>query len=430
MSMKKIFTLVAAAAACSTVWADNVVKNLDNTLVIYTTSDTITTKQDWVLNEETFEEELQTVGKYWTGANMVDGFNACGLPLSGTSTTETQYKITTRKSYTDPETGFSMPAGSYRGVFVDDNLNLTGTLGSDKVAGYSNIKAVNLYFIPLPIYTSSERGISHLDYPTGRVQAAYYQKNDTGAYTKISNLCYREIHSNGLTNTIYSDGYDETTSTYANRVCTCPFYGYEAAVNEALPGGVDPLIVTVDQCYKVSVNLQNLKEGKDFEDIFENASTKQSEFANLVCDTTGGFESSMDYYFGKLEECCPYYEPDRMGYDCASGYDCYNQKWATKIAWDANTVVSIGIKKRMYLVGIALVSATEGAASKFMNADDKLSATWKDSDTAHGHYAEAEAIDGMKAEAQSAARTYNLAGQQQNAAKGLNIRNNKVIFIK
>jgi len=410
--MKKIFTLAAAAALVGNVMADDIVTKLDNTLVMYTTQDTITSGIGIVEDEDTGEEIEAVVPVYWTGADMVNGFNACGLPLSGTSTTQTQYKVTTRRNYKDAQTGFEMPCGSYRGVFIDGTISLTGNLGDNKMQGYSNIKSMVLYFIPIPTTWIPAQGISHQDYPTGRVQAKYVGLNEEGTYAATSNQAYREIHMN--------EKADAVNDPEVAVVKGTDVLGFERDAE-------NPLLITVDQPFKLEVNLQNRLNGTDYEGIFENPETKQSEFANLVIET-GQTEAEMDYYFADPKTCDPYYDSTKpYEYASASGYDCLGHKWGTKVNWSNETVVQVAVKKRLYLVGMALVSATEGAPSKFMNAADKLDATWQDAAIAKGHYGE-QSIQSVSSERNANGRIYNLQGQRIQTAKGLCIQNGKVIW--
>lgn len=412
--MKKIFTLAAAFALVGNAMADNTVTKLDNTLVIYTTQDTITSGIGVIEDEDTGEEIEAIVPIYWTGADMVNGFNACGIPLSGTSTTQTQYKVTTRNNYKDEKTGFEMPAGAYRGVFIDGTISLTGNLGEDKMQGYSNMKSMILYFVPIPTTWIPAQSISHQDYPTGRVQAKYVGLNEEGNYVATSNQAYREIHIKEKADTINDP---EVAVVKGTDAC-----GFER-------DSQNPLFITIDQPFKLEVNLQNKLNGVDYEDIFENPETKQSEFANLVIET-GQTEAEMSYYFADPTTCDPYYDSTApYTYASASGYDCLGHKWGTKVDWSNETVIQVAVKKRMYLVGMALVSATEGAPSKFMNASEKLDATWKDAAIAYGCYGE-QSIETVSNDRQATNRIFNLQGQQMQNAKGLCIQNGKISYIK
>ena len=83
----------------------------------------------------------------------------------------------------------------------------------------------------------------------------------------------------------------------------------------------------------------------------------------------------------------------------------------------------------MYLVGVAVVSATEGAGSEFMNSSDGAKATWSDAAVAYGSYDESS-IETIDNDAQHVRAIYNLNGQKLNAASGLCIVNGKLIYIK
>lgn len=406
--MKKIFTLAAAALFAMGASAQNKAVKLDNTLVMYMTNDIVTEGVQLVENEDTGEEEEVVAPIYWYGANMVDGFNACGLPLGGTSTTKHQYIINTRNNYVDSETGFTMPAGSYRGVFVDGTLDLQGAVNGENVIGYSNIKSMVLYFVPLPT-TWVNGGVSISDYPTGRVQARYVGADNVA----ISNQGYREIHITG-TNAFVDDDHKIQGTDILN---------YERNPE-------NPLNATMDQPYKFTVNLQNKLDGAAYEPLWANAETKRNEFANYVC-APGSTEGEMSYYFSDVTKNRPFADNPANFSSCSTGYDCVDNVWAPKIEWTPETIVQLQVKKRMVLVGVALVSATEGATSKFMNTADKLDAKWSDSAVAYGTID----TDGIEeVQAQNVVKTnvaYNLAGQRVNAnQKGLVIINGKKMINK
>lgn len=106
--MKKIFTLACAALFALSASAQDVTKkaiNLDKTRVMYMTNDTVTVQKTLGEDPDTGEEIEIEAPKYWRGGDMVNAFNMCGMPLTGTSTTELQTKITTRKNYKDEKTG-------------------------------------------------------------------------------------------------------------------------------------------------------------------------------------------------------------------------------------------------------------------------------------------------------------------------------------
>lgn len=404
MSMKKIFTLAAASLIAMSASADNVVTKLDKNYVIYMTNDTTTSKMQIVEDEETGEEVEKQAPVYWTGGDMVNAFNKCGMPLTGTSSTQTQYKFTVRNDYKDAKTGFDMPAGAYRGIFVDGTIDIKGAIGENNLVGFSNIKSVVLYFAPIPQTWVPTMGISHQDYPTGRVQAKYVDADGNA----ISNQSYREAHIN------QSAGATDSDAQIIKNTDILNFYRAPEK----------PLEITIDQPYKVEVNLQNKLDGTDYNELFQNPTNKQSEYANFICEK-GTTEGEMSYYFAETGKCPYSYDNEGSG-DSASGYDCFNQKWGPKVAWTPETIVQFGIKKRMYLFGIAIVSATEGAASQFMNANEGLDATWKSKAKAYGVYG-TTGIESVAADkAQQLQAVYNIAGQQVGKSfKGIVIKNGK-----
>ena len=419
--MKKIFTLACAALCALSASAQDVKKkaiNLDKTYVMYMTNDTITTQKTFGEDPDTGEEVEVEAPKYWRGSDMVNAFNLCGMPLTGTSTTEIQTKITTRKNYKDEKTGFEMPAGSYRGVFVDGTVGFQGAVGTNNIVGYSNLKSVVMYFVPIPTtfdnMTPGKPALWVQDYPTGRVQARYVDAEGNA----LSVQGYREIHINMTDDPNYVN---ETVgpNTNTHNVRGTKLLNFTRAEN-------DYFDITIDQPYKIEVNLQNKLDGSAYDGTWE-SDTKRSEYANFICgdETT---EGEFSYYLADPTTTRPFADnPDNWS-SCATGYDCVDKKWGKKVNWSPETIVNLEIKKRLYLVGVAFVSATEGAPSIFMNAADNFNAAWSESAKAAGHYADPTGIDSIATDkAQSSnAQAYNLAGQAVGAGyKGIVVKGNK-----
>lgn len=418
--MKRTFTLAAAFAIAAGLNAqtetENTKKaiNVDKTMVFYLTNDTKTTKVEEVFDE--MEGTIITEERpcYWQDALAVDAFNKCGIPLGGTSSTEVQTKINTRKDYVDPKTGFNMPAGSYRGVFIDNILSLQGAVGSDNIIGYSNVKSMVLYFIPIPTTRDNiteGRNIALLDYPTGRVQAKYVDTEGK----QVTNEGYREIHINMIADPNYSVENPGTPVEKYHDIRTTNLLNFTRDAN-------DIMNITVDQPYKIEVNLQNKLNGTDYNSLFQ-ADNKRSEYADFICDDNS-VEGEMSYYFSDVTENRPFADnPDNFK-TCATGYDCVAQKWCTKIDWTPKTIIALAVKKRMYLVGMAIVSATDGSGSKFMNAADLTNAKWSDSAVAYGEHGTSGISNVQTADRTAAKGVFNLAGQRVgNDYKGVVIEN-------
>lgn len=424
--MKKIYFFAALAAMCMAMAsAQNYATKLENTQVYYLTNDTVTMKEVMVENEDTGEEEPQIQETFWMGTSLTPAYKGIGLPLTDASSTKINYIVRTRKNYTDSETGFSMPAGYYRGIFVDGTTNLSG-FDSDEnyMVGFQNVKSMVLYFAPIPTAWMSDQSINHQDYPTGRVQARYMSLENTGdaiGGTALSNQAYREVH---IDMTADPQGNDD------REIKGTPVCGFTRDED-------NPRHITIDQVYKLKVNLDNQLDGSAYEDIFASDSgddwvvyngVKKSEFANLMCETDG-YESEMNYYFADINTTRPYTKSETFS-SCATGYDCYANKWGEKLIWSAETIMQLQIKKRLYLVGYALICATDGASSVFMNAADGKNAAWSASAQAYGNYAEELGIGSIETASAIESRNYNLLGQPSTAAKGLGIRDGKVSFIK
>ena len=428
--MKKLFTLTAAvlvalgASAQEGTVTPKIAKKLDNTLVFYTTNDTVTSKLGISLDEETGEEIEAMVDAPWNGSIMVNAFNQCGIPFSSAPTDEQNYRIFTRNDYKDPRTGFEMPAGAYRGMMVQNGtFGLTGNLGTDKIVGYSNIKSMVLYVIPIPVtidLLTPGSTVNHSALFTGRVQARYVDAEGN----HVSNRGYREVQMDMIA--------DPERSVSDNGT---PFPDDDYVTRDIRGTGLmnfardpkTPLDVTVDQPFRIEVNLQNIEDGIAYTDLLRE---DKREFVNLkVADTDT--EAFMSYYFADKATSRPYADNETSG-DCTSGYDNFAGKWAEKIVWSPETVVSLEVKKLLYIVGFALVSATDNATSKFMNAADDFNAAWSDSAKAYGNHGAASGIESIKTvETPSNNVMYNVAGQVVgNDYKGIVIKNGKKMVIK
>lgn len=421
--MKKIFTLCVASALCATSMADNYATKLDKNMVFYFTNDT-TMIQPVIIEDEDTGEEIEVLQEtFWMGTSMAPAFKALNLPLKDASSTKLNYVVTTRNNYKDAETGFEMPAGQYRGIFVDGTMDFTGYDKNENfMVGYQNIKSMVLYFVPIPTAWKSDNSISHQDYPTGRVQARYMslEAGAEGGGTILSNQAYREAHMNETADPLSGDDQNIKGTHLLN---------FERDAE-------NPKLVTIDQPYKLTFTLNNEKDGSDYEGLFASDSgddwvvydgVKKSEFANFICEneTTEGV---IDYFFADINTTRPYTKNDVYS-SCATGYDCYANKWGEKLPWSPETIIQLQVKKRMYLVGMALVCGTEGAASQFVNTSDLKNAAWQDSAVAYGVHGE-QSIEAVSNDSQASSRIYNLQGQQLQNAKGLCIQNGKITYIK
>lgn len=430
--MKKLFTLTAAvlvalgASAQEGTVTPKIAKKLDNTLVFYTTNDTVTSKLGISLDEETGEEIEGMVPAPWNGGIMVNAFNQCGIPLTGAPTDEQNYRIFTRNDYKDERTGFEMPAGAYRGMMVQNGtFGLTGALGTDKIIGYSNVKSMVLYVIPIPVtidLLTPGSTINHSALFTGRVQARYVDAEGN----HLSNRAYREVQMDMIADperSVSDNGTPFPDDDYVTRdIRGTNLMNFARDVKK-------PLDVVVDQPFRIEVNLQNIEDGVAYTDLLR---SDRREFVNLkVADTDK--EAFMSYYFADKATSRPYEDNETAG-DCTSGYDNFTGKWAEKIVWSPETIVQLEVKKLLYIVGFSLVSATEGATSKFMNAADDFNAAWSDSAKAYGNHGASLTlgIDEVTTVDTPADNVmYNVAGQIVGENyKGIVIKNGKKVVIK
>lgn len=467
--MKKLFTLIAAAMAATGAFAQANTLELEwSHLNIYMTTDTV----------KYFTDEGETYVYPWSGNEVAEGLITAGLPISGYSDTDLDYVYAFRNDYKDPETGFEVPKGYYRALFVDDNMNMFGEAGEfNHSHGYTNLRKVILYFVGLPQtwitidetldqkWGTAPFGISHQDYPTGRVYAQY---NDEETGAKISNNAYREVHVS-MSKTAPDDPDKPGTAwiceTDGNLVYDLPnFLGYKAHGSDD-GTSIDPRLVTYDQPFKLTVWLDNSCDEKndpaltDFQTReVDGVVGEKGEWNDVMID--GLTEAEIKYYFGDLNEQNPYWnEPDKLGNDCTTGRNTVTGTWSKKFTWSSSQPISWGIKKRMVLIGVSMVSGSPSLPPGFVNAADGQDAAIEIGEgTAYGSYpdneffpATTEKIDAGNAfsdrpylrtdfkgpksdtgirtvnyEQKSNSKYYNMVGQEINASyKGLIVTNGK-----
>ena len=373
--MKKFFLLCAASLAATGAFAQANTMELEcSHLNIYMTSDTVR-----YVDGEIFP---------WSGNEMAEGLITAGLPISGYSSTDLGYVYAFRNDFVDEETGFEVKKGYYRGILVDGNMNMFGSDGGEynHKHGYTNLKKVILYFVGLPQVWLTPRDdvqqqwvgepitMSHQDYPTGRVYAQY---NDEESGAKISNAAYREVHVTMSKKDPYDaekPGTGYLCATDSNIVHGLPnFLGYTIHAS-ADHTSIDPRLVTYDQPFKLTVTLDNSCDEKndpkmtDFQTrTVDGVSGEKGEWNDVMID--GLTEAQIDYYFGDINEQNPYWnEPDKLGNDCTTGRNTVSNSWSKKIAWSSSQPISWGIKKRMALIGVSMVSGSPQMPPQHINA--------------------------------------------------------------
>ena len=156
--MNRIFTLTTLLLVSLVIFAqEDKSYTLTKNRVIYLTCDTVT------IDPEFPEEPLE-----WSANFLPNQFNAAGMALTGMDGTDWNYQVAFRKDYTDPETGFTLNKGYYRGItLMEDKLGLYGSfidaIGQeyDYSAGYKNLKKAILYFVPLPNAKCTSNGYNY-----------------------------------------------------------------------------------------------------------------------------------------------------------------------------------------------------------------------------------------------------------------------------
>ena len=353
--MKKFFTLIAVAMIATGVSAQALTQKLEKNRILYFTSDTISADE---------------YGTYsWSTAEVVAGLDAAGMLSDQDKATDWNHSFAFRKDYTDPETGFTVKKGYYRGMFIDSRFyfNQSKVDGSANHDGYTNLRKVILYCVGLPTAWLQTPSISYQDYPGGRVEAEYHSAADG---SKISNNAYRELHISMDKKSVAEGGTAYIQPTTGELVYNLPnFMNYEMYAS-ADGTSVNPLLVTCDQPFKLTVNLDNTIDVSKVDIETEIAKTpegqEKGEWVNVMGDDVT--EATIDYYFGDIKEQNPYVnEPDKIGTDCTTGRNCNKGTWSTKLPWSATQPISVCVKKRMVIVGAALITANAEAPYEHVN---------------------------------------------------------------
>ncbi len=377
--MKKLITFVSVVFfGMLTTYAQNadLTTTLEKTRVIYLTADTVSQEDGdlypWCVNE------------------LPNTFGLVDMPFEGVSDEDWNYQVAFRNDYTDPETGFTLKKGYYRGITLySETLNLNGVCtnmktnkNTDNSRGFKNLKKVILYYVCLPDAKCSSNGYNynHNACPSngGRVFAQYINTADG---TPLSNRAYRDPsigvdYLEGMDEEYFSSlGWMEYVKTFKNYGC-----GFEMMQDDSFTNlHYNPALVTTNQPFKFSVDLTNSLPSSEYDAFFE-SETKKSEFKKLPIDGLTELETS--YYFADAKDCNPYSDNPESDAMSATGYNCYADRWGKKVDWTPETAIKIGIKGRLYLVGFALVSATEGAETEYLNTFDYMSARFTTEPTA------------------------------------------------
>ncbi len=452
--LSSLFFLAAVTASAQGEVADKSY-TLTKNRVIYLTCDTMTV--DPAYPADTL---------YWNANTLQNPFNDAGMALNGMDATDWNYQVAFRTDYTDPETGFTINRGYYRGItLMETTLGLYGTYQTlegeefDYSAGYKNLKKAILYFVPLPNAKCASHGYNYnhdrLPSNGGRIEAQYMNVDGTPK----SNNAYRDAT---IGTTLVSGGtpcevdaehpegmsYDE----YLYTLSDCPL-NYEALDDDAFITGYNAACITIDKPFKLAVDLTNAQRSSKYEDQVEDG--KPTEFVKMPID--GLDELEMSYYFADVKDSWPFdREPteEEVGtYTSATGYNLSTQRFGKKVAWSADTPIKVGIKRRLYLVGIGLLCGTEGAQTEYLNAGDynvvpaftteKIAAfgntvsgdlpadPWADRRIGKAHGGQQDAIATVLSGSPAEAPLYNLQGQRVDAShKGIVVRNGKKVVNK
>ena len=132
--MKKIIVLAILAVLSSSVAMAQEDKSfkLEKNRVIYLTTDTV------------FVDHGDTL--YWNVSSLENPFNFAGMPINGSDVTDWNYKVAFRNDYTDPETGFTLNKGYYRGItLMETTLGLYGSFITELAFSKSYTRSIGSF---------------------------------------------------------------------------------------------------------------------------------------------------------------------------------------------------------------------------------------------------------------------------------------------
>lgn len=427
--MKKIFTLAAAALMAASVSAqENYAKKLDKTMVIYTTDDCQFVKYN--------DDEEEDVTTYYNDENLVKALKKVGIAVSFDDNVHGARKNTTytlRQDYMDEATGFEIKAGQYRGLFVDGEIGLgNGEIyvdGANKnMTGFTNLKQVVLYFVPMANARYKD-GITKFGDPNslktygqGRLQVMYMNPDGT----QLTNKAFRDTKVKQQSGDNYY--YNQINPVQYESVWIADLMNASIKKDDSMVGGLDYTNVTCDRPFKLVYNVDNQLD--NIEQIDENRKSDYLDL-NLAPDQT---EATVNYYFAKKEDTSAYADHDAADQGTpmysATGYNMFKNKIGEKSPWSPETIIRPYIKQYFYLVGFALVSATPGAATEYLNTnadgcgDPTMKAFSQEHIAAHGGAGSPDGINEVRVEAVKSNAIYNIAGQKVGADyKGIVIKN-------
>ena len=352
--MKKLFTLISMMVFAISANAQYL--EMDGIRTIYMTCDTV------------FHDDMD---EGFIAPMLKPGFNSLDIPFDeNVKTIDYGYKWALTKDYQDPETGFMLNKGYYKFLTLNTGtLSFAGkTDGGDYTAGMTHLKKVVLYVLGLPNAKNEELGINHQDLSTGRVQATYNSTElaDDGTAVQISNEAYREIKVKTESVKV-EDDWSKAIYTYPD------FLGFKCTNRFGID--YDPRYVSVNSLFKITYDLTNQEDPKKFEEFMDWGEGHQgSEYLNLNID--GMTEAVIKYYFAKHGTCPSSVDPATYATskDASTGYNCYDKKWGTKIAWSEDIPIQIAVKNRLVIAGISFISDEEGM--KWFGHANDTEASW------------------------------------------------------
>lgn len=433
--MKKIFTLAAAAMMAASVSAqetENFTIKLDKTKVVYTTDDCQFVKYS--------DDEEENVTTYYNDIMLQKSLKKVGLPLvfgkgnSDIHEAKQNITYTLRNDFKDDATGFEIKAGQYRGLFVDGELNLCGEVFIDgamkNLVGFTNLKQVVLYFVPIPnecvksvyVYGDPSNGKT---YCQGRLQVMYMNPDGT----QMTNKAFRDTKVTA--NTLYQ----KANGPFTDAIYAPQLMNMEVKADASQASGFDVHNVTCDQPFKLVYNVDNRLDAPELMDENKDGGRqKNADYLDLklAVDQT---EATVNYYFARKDDTSAYKDSESAKKDVdpiysATGYNTYEDRPGAKVAWSPETIIRPFIKQNFYLVGYALVSATEGAGTEYLNTncdangDPTMTAFSQDPIAAHGGAGSPDGINEVRVEAAKSNAIYNIAGQKVGADyKGIVIKN-------
>lgn len=359
--MKKIFTFAASVLFASSVLAQGVALDANRVVTFYKDYDGTSFEQ---VKDQNGYAKTNNLLKYF-GIVKPDGANQNKVkffPINYDGGVPNDMNdITLTADYSDPETGFKVPAGRYTSLCNNDLKGSEKTItmySTGTNTHISNLKKIVIYVA----------GIGAARTTTGSLYADGIRFNSTKIYDG----------DNALTNPVSGDA---ATTNWLSR------YIYNGVVTsaETVPvysqaDGITENTYTQDKLFRIVINFKDAHDPDDATGVDginvvsanSNDGSPEKAIDQALIDKTTGKATAEERIYNV---CHKFVDPDgdaTEGQGGKPGY--YSYEWT----WGANIGFAMQIKKSYNLFGIALICGDDDAKTYISHVKDANKATWEE----------------------------------------------------